>query len=357
MKSIISIFFITSLILLLLLGYGCINTQTNPSPQSSPVENGSHAPNEGESTFSSTVDLTDRDHDGVTDALEDQAITKFAPIIKFHINEKYLLANIPWYLRRVRMRFDVSHGFDDQLIDKENLTMANLLSLQHKGQLSGLSAKGSDFFLEQTDAVGGDDLDNYRLDTRKGTAQTTWVIYAHVRPVPVQTLTVVYDIQYIFFFAYNSDMLKTVAESAHEADFEHITVRIEGDLGSIHKIYYSAHDAEGKWYDIESRAGAFDGYELSNSGRPIVYCAINSHASYPWSGIWSRNNLPDDETGDNGIEWDCQNSVVNVGEKQYPTEGNEWIQYSGRWGELGEIGFTKGPYGPAYQPWWNCDLE
>ena len=46
---------------------------------------------------------------------------------------------------------------------------------------------------------------------------------------------------------------------------------------------------------------------------------------------------------------------MNLGEILYPVVGMVWIQYSGRWGEVGEVGWTTSPYGPAYQDWWNED--
>jgi hypothetical protein len=255
------------------------------------------------------------------------------------------------------MRFDVSHGFDDQLLDKGKITLTSLISQMDRGQVSGLSANHSDFFLEQTDASGGDDLDGYRQETRKGTGPAGWVSYAHVRLAPVETHPGMYDVQYIFFYAYNGDLLQTAANSAHEADMEHITVRVEKDLNTIYQIYYAAHDGEGKWYGRQTGTGRQDGYSVVADGRPIVYSAINSHASYPWAGRWNRVGLPDDVISTGGLEWDCRQNVVSVGEKLYPRTNMQWIQYSGRWGEIGETSWTTGPYGPAYQSWWNFELE
>ena len=315
----------------------------------------SQVPGEKLSEQSSTVAVTDIDQDGVSDEIEDQLTSKFAPIIKFHTEEQYLLANIPWYLDRVRMRYDVSFGFDAQLLDRGNINITNLVSQEYKGRSSGLSAEHTEFFLEQTDTSGGDELDSYRLSTRKGSGKAEWVCYAHVRLASTSHNPEMYDIQYIFFYAYNGDLLMSVAESAHEADFEHITVRVKNDLSTIDKIFYAAHDIEGRWYDYGSSPEVDNGYELSDDGRPIVYSALNSHASYPWADIWDRGNLPDDVTNEDGIEWDTLAKITNIGEKRYPLPGNSWIQYSGRWGEIGETGFTTGPFGPAYQGWWNAD--
>jgi hypothetical protein len=375
MKSVISkriiIILLSFLLISWLLGCSSENAETTTSPitavsssqQSStekivqPDTNDIEAiiPEETSSEQASTVTCTDIDHDGISDEVEDQLISKFAPIVKFHSDEQYLLANIPWYLNRVRMRYDVSFGFDAQLLDHGEINISNLTSQECKGQFSGLSVEGTNFFLEQTDTSGGDDLDSYRLSTRNGSEIAEWVCYAHVRPASTSDNFEMYDIQYIFFYAYNGDLLVSVAESAHEADFEHITVRVKDDLSTIDKIFYAAHDIEGRWYEYRSSPEADNGYELSDDGRPIVYSSLNSHASYPWADIWDRDNLPDDITGEGGIVWDTVGKVINAGEKQYPMQNNDWIQYSGRWGEIGETGFTTGPFGPAYQGWWNTD--
>ena len=305
-----------------------------------------------------TTNPGDRDTDGISDEIESQLIQRFAPIVSLHADEQYLPANVPWYLPRVRIRFNVPLGIDDQILNKGKVTISSLIIQADRGQISGLSASSSNFFLEQTDTSGGDALDSYRQETRKGTGEDGWVCYAHVRPAPTDTYAGMYDVQYIFFYAYNGDLLPSKAESAHEADMEHITVMVKKDLNTIYKVYYAAHDGEGHWYNLQTSNGVRDGYAITTDGRPIVYSALNSHASYPWAGNWDRGNvLPHDETVDGGSVWDCRQNVTNLGEKLYPFEGMQWIQFSGRWGEIGEFSFTSGPCGPAYQDWWDSEQE
>ena len=303
-------------------------------------------------TIPSSPVFQDMDMDNVSDEVEKTLIHRFAPEIKLHPNEQYLPAEIQWYLPRVRMLFDVSFGFDHQILDKGVLNVGNLLSQKDGDQVSSLTENSSDFFLEQTDVNGEDQLDSYRQETRKGSSSSDWTCYAHVRQAPGSDS---YDVQYIFFYAYNGSLFEEPVETAHEADFEHITVRVGKDLQTIVQIYYSAHDNEGRWYQKQTSAGVKNGYSLTPDGRPIVFAAINSHASYPYEGKWNRNNLPDDEASENGLVWDSINRVVNLGEKQHPAIGMQWVQYSGHWGEIGNASWTTGPYGPAYQGWWNAD--
>jgi hypothetical protein len=303
-------------------------------------------------TSPSSPIFQDTDMDNVSDEVEKTLIHRFAPVIKLHPNEQYLPAEIQWYLPRVRMRFDVSYGFDHQILDKGVLNIGNLLAQKDGDQVSGLTENSSNFFLEQIDVNGEDQLDSYRQETRKGSSSSDWTCYGHVRQAMGSDS---YDVQYIFFYAYNGSLFEEIVDTAHEADFEHITVKVGKDLQTIVQIYYAAHDNEGKWYQKQTSAGVKDGYSLTLDGRPIVFAAINSHASYPYEGKWDRNNLPDDETSENGPVWDSINKVVNLGEKQHPAIGMQWVQYSGHWGEIGKVSWTTGPCGPAYQGWWNAD--
>jgi hypothetical protein len=300
------------------------------------------------------MQIPDSDKDGIADSIENELIQKFAPIVRLHSDEQYLPADVSWYIKRVKICFDVNWGIDKTFLGKGEVSISGLLNQTYKGQFSGLNIQPTDFFLEQTDIDNGDLLDNFRNETRRGCSSSDWICYAHVRRAPGD-YEGMYDVQYIFFYAYNGDMTWGAIESAHEADFEHITVRVEGNLNDIHGIYYAAHDGEGKWYLKQSSQGVNDGYSVTVDGHPIVYSGLNSHASYPWVGQWERNNLPDDYTDVNGLEWDCLNRINNIGEKSVPNPNMEWIQYSGRWGEIGQFSWTTGPYGPAYQSWWDSD--
>jgi hypothetical protein len=298
----------------------------------------------------------DTDKDGIADSIEDKLIDRFAPVVKLHSDEKYLPADVSWFIKRVKMCFDISWGPDHQLLGKGEVNINSLLSQKYHDQSSGISTQPTNFFLEQTDIDNGDSLDNFRNETRLGNLSSNWICYAHVQFAPYDHEGM-YDVQYIFFYAYNGDMAWGTVESAHEADFEHITVRVENNLSNIHGIYYSAHDGEGRWYLKQSSKGVNDGYSVTSNGHPIVYSALDSHASYPWAGLWERDKLPDDYTDSNGLEWGCLNRVVNIGEKNIPNRDMDWIQYSGRWGEIGQFSWTTGPYGPAYQIWWDSDLN
>jgi hypothetical protein len=59
-----------------------------------------------------------------------------------------------------------------------------------------------------------------------------------------------------------------------------------------------------------------------------------------------------DYTADGGPIWDAAANLVNVGEKTHPLNGQSFIRYGGRWGEIGTFAFTTGPLTPSFQPTW-----
>ena len=67
-----------------------------------------------------------------------------------------------------------------------------------------------------------------------------------------------------------------------------------------------------------------------------------------------------DETRDGGPVWQTWKNVVNVGEKGRALNGQSFIDYGGRWGQIGILNGsvnlgTSGPDTPSVQGSWNQD--
>jgi hypothetical protein len=298
--------------------------------------------------ISVTPGIQDQDADGISDPLETTLINRFAPVVRLHPSDENRPSTVEWYLARTHMRFHHSGCSDDQILNKGAVTVANVSTQAHQNkggwpgcghsgqswQYSGTATPNSRFFLQIPN-------DSSEYTTRLGAPSGSWKCYAHVRRAAGAPTE--YDVQYWFFYPYNGQ--SSWGFGAHEGDWEHVTVRVYSDGTTIDKMYFSAHEGEGDWYFP---------YQLYYSGgRPVAYSAWHTHASYPWPGTWVRTNLPDDQTANGGPQWDCLSSLVNVGEYGKPLNGQSWLLYSGRWGEIGEI--FSGPWGPAYQSKWNAD--
>lgn len=140
------------------------------------------------------------------------------------------------------------------------------------------------------------------------------------------------------------------AQAVHEADWEHVVVRLSRkQKGAPPRVFLSAHSG-GKWMDWS---------DLERYGsHPVVYAASESHANYPTADfIWRLG-----DTASHGFTWLTWCGVVDVGwsphalenERKYaewnPRNGQMWLKFSGRWGS--SSGMTSSPRGPAYKSTW-----
>lgn len=266
-------------------------------------------------------------------------IKRFAPMVWFHSGDHYLPSNVPWFLRRVKMGF--YRGLLKNslaVLNKGQVTIINL-SQQKREERSSGSISRSNFFLQIPD-------DQYETVTRRGYLPSA-TCYAHVQPVKNQSC---WDLVYLFFYPYNAK-ISNFGNFAHEGDWEHIRVRVDAAGENILKIYYAAHDKEGRWCKHKS-VDPVNGYSTRGK-HPIVYSAKHSHASYPSAGKQNRRkSRPDDHTERGKGPWRTWEKVVDVGDRLHPLNGQEWLRYSGRWGKFGKLSFTSGPIGPAYKKWW-----
>jgi hypothetical protein len=85
---------------------------------------------------------------------------------------------------------------------------------------------------------------------------------------------------------------------------------------------------------------------------PKAYVALGSHASYlkPYQGTIG---IAGDKISEAGPVWRPSDyALVNVGELNAPSPGNEWLRFAGYWGEFSlpyEARGEAGPEGPAYR--------
>jgi hypothetical protein len=285
----------------------------------------------------------DNDRDGLADRLENELALKFAPEVRLPPDSKDWTrpANVDWFLSRATMRFEHNNCSDHQVLPRGTVTQANVAQQKHprsKGPADfsrcqhtdnqDYSNKDIGFFLQLTN------------EDHKGAPSSQWRTYAHVKRSKLIPAGI--DIQYWFFYAYND----WIGAMNHEGDWEHMTVTILPD-GNFHSAWYAQHN-DGQRYMPGQLA-------FVNGTHPVVYSADGSHASYPTAGkhFISGTVVFEDYTYNGGPQWRTWDNLINVGEKSYPLNGQTFIQYSGRWGEIGQTKHTSGPTGPAFQDAWN----
>jgi len=161
-----------------------------------------------------------------------------------------------------------------------------------------------------------------------------------INQVPIYGIVEYYhyyiDIIYIFNYYYNNSykFLYMYVGGEHQADLEHIRIRITNDnYYNIEKpyevlsIYYSAHSTDqGRWEKIKN----IEWYKGIINGQPIIYVAKGSHANYPHPGTWHRIfGFANDKTSKKyAIIWKPE-TVINL------RENNNLMSYQGDMGNNG----------------------
>lgn len=267
------------------------------------------------------------------------AIYAFAPELRLHEDDRYRPTSVTWFLPKVRMRRHRPHDRDVQILDAGEVTVQSLVSQSSGGQHSGRGTQRTNFFLE---------IRIREDETRRGSL-TGAECYVHFRRAPGGGDA--WDIQYWFFYAYNGD-ITTGADIEHEGDWEHITVRVSDDLMSMERVFFASHATESEWRSASQ-------VDTVTGDHPVAYSAYHSHATFWNAGKHPRTALPDDHTSDAGPHWQTWHSLRLIGERNTPLRSQEWVKFTGRWGQIGTPGpeWLSGPYGPAFQAWWTDDDE
>lgn len=330
----------------------------------------------------------DFDQDGIDDQLEDQLLNTYAPVVFLHPLEDSMPSNVDWFLQHSWLRFHHGDGCGDCEIipgpghPEPHPTQTTLIDQYHYRKFplfhwppwDACSHNGDpeyswkdhsnlhSFFLQ----IGNND--------HSGCSNPAdWLVYGHVYPNTMGGI----NIQYWFFYAFNNGFLT----QHHEGDWECVMVELRSDM-SVNNMYFFQHE-DGIWV----APGNITWY---NNTHPVVLSARGSHASYQDYGACGDHYfligiIPDEQcywctpaesssrawftwaggkpSGAPGFQG---GGVINVGEKvdghALYRNGQKFIHYSGRWGEVGSaigtniIGdYFSGPRGPAYQDKWNLN--
>ncbi len=289
------------------------------------------------------LDQRDDDRDGIADSFEVEMANKFSPILRLPPKSKDWTrpANVDWYLQRVQLRFENKGACnrDDQVFKVGQVTQTNLARQSKRDKdttWKGCRNQGTRRYSKSSTRFFLQPADKYH----KGAPASQWKAYVHVKKSTAVRNG--YDIQYWFFYAYND----SVGAVNHEGDWEHITISVNKNMQFVEAIY-----AQHEYYKRYTR----NQLTFLRNTHPVVYVADGSHASYPRAGSFHiRNTIKiNDHTYNGGPVWDTAGKLIHVGEKNYPLNRQYFIQYGGRWGEIGETRYTSGPTGPAFKAEWN----
>lgn len=322
----------------------------------------------------------DNDYDGIDDGTESELAHTYAPVLYMPNlitraeagsgvwGDWAWPGNVPWYLQNTQMRFHHDNCPDHQILNLGTITTSNIVTQSHQRATSWLGCSHSGTTYGSGGGGGFSSENHFFLQavyddvTHPGVRDPSgWTVYTHVYRNNIGGIS----IQYWFFYPYND----FIAAFNHEADWEHIMVQLDASHQPA-TLTYSAHHTRKTWQP----------YQVTwyNGTHPQVWVADGSHASYASEGecdgaypegtnesCWT--NLDQrwfTWSGGKGYDQGLQGGgLVNMGEmpqagtSKRPMPGQDWLRFSGRWGEVGNFATTSGPQGPGYQPaGWSPDF-
>ncbi len=297
----------------------------------------------------------------------EEAIPYFAPLVKFHTNERYFPSTVESFIQGSALYYAEDGQFPTE-------DQSELITIYEIGELTSQllvnatitdvdgidissstddSRTRSDFFVSPTT-----DPNQILSPVFDGNLSEAKCYVNVVRPLENESYV---DIQYHFFYPYNGPannfFANIIVDVEHEGDWENITVRCSISTNGeweVQNVFYSAHGSDwSKWYQI-------DEVLWEDEHHPIVFSALHTHANYP-----QQSGLPDnfqttcngvdyfniDEISD-GINWETWNhlEIVRINTKKSQTSSTAeipeieeissvaWQNFNGNWGSDGPHG-------------------
>jgi len=155
-----------------------------------------------------------------------------------------------------------------------------------------------------------------------GAALASIPYYVHVFPDINGTV----QVQYWFFYAFNGP---TDGFGVHQGDWEHFSVRADAQCSTRLGYMPFAHGDPPPWSNATI---------AEKDGHPVVYSAINSHATYLTVGKHAGGTSITHDYTSKGDRW-FPATLINAGETTNPTTGRrpmqgdtKWLDYTDVWG-------------------------
>ena len=308
----------------------------------------------------------DSDGDGVSDACEQSLAEKYAPVVYHSSVEKFILANVDWYLARSEIWF-----FDDACLPdlhKWFIYHPSQTEIARQRFTGGCGStdtvyswgtrsqkKERTFYLEN---VGGED--SY------GTGLTSmWTTYFHAYLNVNGGVTV----QYWRFYPGHGGGL---TGQTYSGDWEGVMIVLDrqlqpqtlgfiwrGDLnwkrpseveweGSHFRVYSepNEHGSSATASGLDSQNCQGDGVTMD----PTNPCTVTRQQTWTGGLVYSCSKYDERWCNYKGRTGLPGGALLNVGEKTATMNGQDFVRYSGLWGEpvAGTGSFTDGWWGPAF---------
>lgn len=286
---------------------------------------------------------------------------EFAPELRFHHKENYFPCTTSWFAQRSELRHRNPDGSTSLVLPRPLKNSSILGGYPTKDYPQGFNEL-NDYYLhplEDNATRAGEPLINNQCQVP---------CYVHIQDKNNGGVV----LQYLFFYAYQGYTVgvtiagqKLFDVGSHVGDWEHIDVHLKRSNEprnthgfALDEVHYAAHGSKPHGELVK----AIDLKSVGN--HPIVWVAQWGHASHAKNVGFDKSTL--DNTSDTGARWRCwQVPLINVGDRDNPTPGQEWLIFGGRWGNTKEVTNTKlttqitnSPPGPAIDSgWWRHQPE
>jgi hypothetical protein len=275
----------------------------------------------------------DLDHDGISDLMESNLLTRFRPFYRFSLNdgedEDWHPADASWFVARSDLQ-DHHSETDTPIIDKSILSAdpTFILSASSKGPSNAaLSASISDYYLNLQNSARHGEPDWSVIQ------QDATGLYGHVAPLhqdgsdPGKITG--YKIEYWQLYAYDAVPGQTDCNKysdSHEGDWVSVELVIEPDQHTIRRVRNGVHSAS-VTFDLANGTpvdigGGVREYRGTGTGKPYSgYIDLN--VAGPAGIGWAQDNLLRlfcDREG-------CTHPIVYIehaGHEAWPTQYWNW---------------------------------
>jgi hypothetical protein len=177
------------------------------------------------------------------------------------------------------------------------------------------------------------------------------------QPAPIygaviqNSLTKTIDLLYAFFYPFNGESMRSFwGIWTHEADWEHVIVRLDSGGQNILGVFMQAHggtDSYSRWY-YPPGSTAGPSFQLVGSSVQ-VFASLEGHGSYPAAGSFPYYTLGVEVRGEDvtssGFAWTPMWVLMLDPCLQ------AWARYTGSWGGWLTGTYDWPPAGPLFQGW------
>jgi hypothetical protein len=264
----------------------------------------------------------------MTTASNKELIEKYAPIVYFHSDEKYLPLDMNIVLQNSTLK-----DFKNDVI----ITSPSNRELYEYSKKEQFKPRGDGSLVLSID----NNLYNHSYPLHEQP------IYSIVRNINGKTY-----ILYILFFPYNGDytILRHGRAGSHPADFEHYTVELSSD-NKLERVFFGAHgNYDGRWVKK-------DDLQFEH-GKIVVFSSLNGHGLYHKEGVAFRIGGLANDYLERGQRWSPRVfELFNRDSSQFDIDTMGWFAFNGRFGGNLNKPNTEGVMGPIDKVWYGENGE